>query len=172
MLDISRKTSERNGIEIVDNNGILWWNEKHIEEELDHQKFQEITTKYHSDHRKHRYELVTEPKKEYSMIFIDEKLAIKVIMDCRTTSAYKFRTRLGFKWYNIILIKEQSVLTEIMSLFEGENNQIQCNVLSYRIDIYFHDYKLAIDKDENGHSNKNIDDKIKRQKAIKQEIGC
>ena len=172
MLDISRKTSERNGIEIVDNNGILWWNEKHIEEELDHQKFQEITTKYHSDHRKHRYELVTEPKKEYSMIFIDEKLAIKVIMDCRTTSAYKFRTRLGFKWYNIILIKEQSVLTEIMSLFEGENNQIQCNVLSYRIDIYFHDYKVAIDKDENGHSNKNIDDKIKRQKAIKQEIGC
>ena len=172
MLDISRKTSERNGIEIVDNDGILWWNEKHIEEELDHQKFQEITTKYHSDHRKHRYELVTEPKKEYSMIFIDEKLAIKVIMDCRTTSAYKFRTRLGFKWYNIILIKEQSVLTEIMSLFEGENNQIQCNVLSYRIDIYFHDYKLAIDKDENGHSNKNIDDKIKRQKAIKQEIGC
>ena len=172
MLDISRKTSERNGIEIVDNDGILWWNEKHIEEELDHQKFQEITTKYHSDHRKHRYELVTEPKKEYSMIFIDEKLAIKVIMDCRTTSAYKFRTRLGFKWYNIILIKEQSVLTEIMSLFEGENNQMQCNVLSYRIDIYFHDYKLAIDKDENGHSNKNIDDKIKRQKAIKQEIGC
>ena len=172
MLDISRKTSERNGIEIVDNDGILWWNEKHIEEELDHQKFQEITTKYHSDHRKHRYELVTEPKKEYSMIFIDEKLAIKVIMDCRTTSAYKFRTRLGFKWYNIILIKEQSVLTEIMSLFEGENNQMQCKVLSYRIDIYFHDYKLAIDKDENGHSNKNIDDKIKRQKAIKQEIGC
>ena len=172
MLDISRKTSERNSIEIVDNDGILWWNEKHIEEELGHQKFQEITTKYHSDHRKHRYELVTEPKKEYSMIFIDEKLAIKVIMDCRTTSAYKFRTRLGFKWYNIILIKEQSVLTEIMSLFEGENNQIQCNVLSYRIDIYFHDYKLAIDKDENGHSNKNIDDKIKRQKAIKQEIGC
>ena len=172
MLDISRKTSERNGIEIVDNNGILWWNEKHIEEELDHQKFQEITTKYYSDHRKHRYELVTEPKKEYSMIFIDEKLAIKVIMDCRTTSAYKFRTRLGFKWYNVILIKEQSVLTEIISLFEGENNQIQCNVLSYRIDIYFHDYKLAIDKDENGHSNKNIDDKIKRQKAIKQEIGC
>ena len=172
MLDISRKTSERNSIEIVDNDGILWWNEKHIEEELDHQKFQEITTKYHSDHRKHRYELVTEPKKEYSMIFIDEKLAIKVIMDCRTTSAYKFRTRLGFKWYNVILIKEQSVLTEIMSLFEGENNQIQCNVLSYRIDIYFHDYKLAIDKDENGHSNKNIDDKIKRQKAIKQEIGC
>ena len=31
------------------------------------------------------------------MIFIDKKLAIKVLMDCRTTSAHKFRTRLGLK---------------------------------------------------------------------------
>ena len=30
-------------------------------------------------------------------ILIDEKLAIKVIMDCRATPAHKFRTKLGFK---------------------------------------------------------------------------
>ena len=36
MIYISRKTYERNGIEtIVDNDGILWLNEKHTEEELD-----------------------------------------------------------------------------------------------------------------------------------------
>ena len=36
MTDISRKTYERNDIEtIVDNDGILWLNEKHIEERLD-----------------------------------------------------------------------------------------------------------------------------------------
>ena len=40
---------------------------------------------------------------------------MKVIMDCRTTSAHKFRTRLGFKQYDVILTKEQSVLTKIMS---------------------------------------------------------
>ena len=44
--------------------------------------------------------------------------------------------------------------------------------LSYRIDLYFHDYKLAIEADENGHRNKNIDYEIKRQKAIDQERGC
>ena len=44
----------------------------------------------------------------------------------------------------------------------------QYNVLGYRIDLYFHDYKLAI-IDENGHSDRNIDYKIKRQKAIGQE---
>ena len=34
-------------------------------------------------------------------------------------------------------------------------------VLSYRIDLYFHDYKLAIEIGENGHSDRNIDYKIK-----------
>ena len=63
---------------------------------------EEITTKYHSDHRKHCYDLVYEPKSQWSGSFIDEKLAVKVIMDCRTTSAYKFKTRLGFKKYNVI----------------------------------------------------------------------
>ena len=127
MVDISRKTYERNGIEtIVDNDGILWLNEKHIEERLGHKNLQEITTKY-SDHRKHRYELVEEPKKQCNRIFIDKKLTVKVIMDCRTTSAQKFRTRLGFKQYDVILMKEQSVLTKIMSSFEGENMQTQYN---------------------------------------------
>ena len=76
---------------------------------------QEITITYYSYHRKHRYEQVDEPKKQCNRIFIDIIIfiAIKVIMDCRTTSAHKFRTRLGFKQHDVILIKEQSVLTKV-----------------------------------------------------------
>ena len=62
--------------------------------------------KYNSNHRKYRYELVEEPKKEVDRNFIDKKLATKVIMDCRTTMTHKFRTRLGFKQYDVILTKE------------------------------------------------------------------
>ena len=62
--------------------------------------------------------------------------------------------------------KELLVLTKIMSSFEGENMQTQYNVLGYKIDFYFHDYKLAIEIDENGHSERNIDYKIKGQKAM------
>ena len=87
-------------------------------------------------------------------------------MDCRTTSAHKFRTRPGFKQCDVILTKERSVLTKIMSSFERENMQTQCKVLSYRIDLYFHDYKLTIEIDENRHSDINIDKKIKRKKVI------
>ena len=43
-------------------------------------------------------------------------------MDCRTTAEHKFRKRLVFKQYDKILTKEQSVLTKIMTSFEGEKN--------------------------------------------------
>ena len=51
---------------------------------------------------------------------MDKKLAIKVIMNCTETS-HKFRTRLGFKQYDVMLRKEPSVLTGTLSSLEGEN---------------------------------------------------
>ena len=48
------------------------------------------------------------------------------------------------------------MLARTMSSFELENMQTQY-VLGYRIDLYFHDYKLAVENDENGHSSRNID---------------
>ena len=100
MADISRKTNESNDIEtIIDNDGILWLNEKHIEKGLDNKNLREITIKYNSNHRKHRYKLVGELKKQPNKTFIDKKLAVKVIIDCRATSAHPFRKRLGFKQY-------------------------------------------------------------------------
>ena len=59
-----------------------------------------------------------------------------------------------------------------MSSFEGQNMQTQYNAVSYRIDLYFHDYKLATEMNENGHSYRNIDYEIKRQKTTEQEAGC
>ena len=79
--------------------------------------------------------------------------------------AYRFRTWLRFKQYNVILTREQSVLTKIISSFEGENMQTQCKVWSYRIDLYFHDYKLAINIEENGHSDRYIDYEIKNNRT-------
>ena len=66
----------------------MWLNEKHIKEGLDQKSLEEITIKYHSDHRKHKYEIIDETKKQPNRIFIDEQLTVKVIMDFRTTSAY------------------------------------------------------------------------------------
>ena len=49
--------------------------------------------------------------------------------------------------------------------------QTKHNALSYRVDLYFHDYKLAIAFHENGHSNRSINHEIKRQKGTEQELG-
>ena len=47
MVDISRKTYKRKGVEAkVDIDGVLWLNEKYREEGLDNKKLQVITVKY------------------------------------------------------------------------------------------------------------------------------
>ena len=59
-----------------------------------------------------------------------------------------------------------------MDAFEGESMQTQCSVIGYRINLYFHDYKLAIEVDEKGHKHRNIDHERKIQKAIEKELSC
>ena len=44
-------------------------------------------------------------KRQSHRNLIDKKLAAKVIIDCRTRAAQKFRKRLGFKQYHVILTK-------------------------------------------------------------------
>ena len=50
--------------------------------------------------------------------------------------------------------------------------QTQYSVLSYKIDLYFHEYKLAIEVDEIGHTNRNINNEIERQKALEEGLNC
>ena len=86
-------------------------------------------------------------------------------MDCRTTLAHNFRKRLRFKQYVVILTREKWVLAKTMSWFGGENMQTQYNVLDYRIVLYFRDYKVATEIDENGRSDRSIDNEIKKTKS-------
>ena len=56
--------------------------------------------------------------------------------------------KLGFKLHDVINTKEQTIINSIKDTFEGENIQTQYSVLGYRIGLYFHEYKLAIEVDE------------------------
>ena len=49
---------------------------------------------------------------------------------------------------------------------------MQHNALGYRIDAYFAKYKFAIEVDEKGHNDRDIDYEIERQKAIEIKLGC
>ena len=52
-----------------------------------------------------------------------------------------------------------------METFEGENMETQNSFLTYRVNLYFHDYKLAIKVDEKEHKdrNKNYEKQIQKE---------
>ena len=77
-------------------------------------------------------------------------------MDCRTSPAVNFKTKLGFSQYVPIMTQEQSILSKIVTLFAAEEVILQHNVLGYRIDPYFPKDKLAIEVDEQGHNSRDI----------------
>ena len=72
----------------------------------------------------------------------------------------------------MINTKEQTIINLIKDTLEGENIQTQYSVLGYMTDLYFHEYKLAIEVDELGHTNRNINNEIERQKALEKELNC
>ena len=72
----------------------------------------------------------------------------------------------------MINTKEQTVISTIKDAFEEENMQTQYSVLGYRIDLYFHKYKLTIEVDELGHNDRNIDHEIQKQRALERELDC
>ena len=50
--------------------------------------------------------------------------------------------------------------------------QTQYTVLGLKIDLYFHEYNLAIEVDELGHNDRNITYEIQRQQALEKELNC
>ena len=157
---------------VIDGVNTLWINEKHIEEQLGHKNIPVITNKYDKIYKKHRYELVDEPIKQPNRRFLRIDLALKIIMDCRTDESCSLKRNLGFNLHDVINAKEQTILRSIKNAFEGEDMQTQYTVIGYRIDLYFHKHKLAIEVDELGHADRNCNNEIERQKALERELNC
>ena len=70
------------------------------------------------------------------------------------------------------LNKEDSIEEIIKTVCSGENISLQHSVLSYEIDTYFSEHKLAIEIDELGHTDRDINKEIARQTAIENNLGC
>ena len=128
-------------------------------------------TKKYEEYKKCRYEL-NESEKQSHRRFIDVNLALKVILDCRTVESCAFKKKLGFTLQDVINTKEQSVISAIKDAFEGETMQTQYSVLSYKIDLYFHKYKLAVEVDELGTADRNFNNEIERQRVLERELNC
>ena len=93
-----------------------------------------------------------------------EDIIMPIIMHCRalTPEAIELKTRLGFNEHDLIMTKEQSVLTKIMKVFASEEILLQHSILSYKIHLHLSKHRLAIEIDETGHDYSNIDYETER----------
>ena len=187
MVDISAETFAKNCIHTISQlkrgkESILWLRIKDIGRELDVENIFDLVDKDIKDkfetnylteqqirkHKRHGSEFI----KDIKFMYAHECIIIPIIMHCRaaTPKSIEFGSKLEFD--DIKLPKEQSVLKSVMDAFEGENMHTEYSVLEYRIDLYFHDYKLAIEVDEKGHKDRNINHEIQSQKALEKELVC
>ena len=170
MANITKETSENNGIEVITDKFVkLWLDERHIQKQLGLKNLPALSNKYDKEYKKQRSEL-NESTNQPHRRFIQVDLALKIKMNSRTDESYKLKKKLGFEVHDVINTKEQTVICAIKDAFDGENMQTQYSVLSYRIDLYFHKYKLAVEVDELGHADRNINYEIERQRALERKL--
>ena len=110
--------------------------------------------------------------KQSNIRFLRIDLALEMIMDCRADELCSLKRNLGFNLDDVINTKKQTVLKSIKDAFEGEDMPTQQTVKGYRIDLYFHKNKLAIEVDELGHADRNLNNETERQKALETELDC
>ena len=131
-------------------------NERHIKETLEQSCLQATTRKYPLKYRKQRQELIYCTNfQPYRKRTTDSNSNNR--LQNRTTESCKFKAKLGFSLHDVFNTKEKTILELIKDTFEGENMQTQYYVLDCRIDLYFHDHKLAIKVNELGHCDRNND---------------
>ena len=106
-------------------------------------------------------------------MYIREDLALPIIMGCTKPKAIKFRTKLGFNHQDLIMTKEESVLTKMIKVFSSERILLQHYVLdAYRIDLYFTEHKLAVEVNKRGQKDRYEYKENERENAIKEHLGC
>ena len=122
MAIINKITWKNNGVEVIDhvgvNNRYFWLNENHIEIKICHSNLPVVTNKYDLEYKKHRYELVDEPKYQPFRRFIRNDLAEKLINILGKDKMNVFKNSLRFNVTDTFISKEQTVLASIKEIFD------------------------------------------------------
>ena len=112
---------------------------------------------------------------EQLMCYVTYNGLIKYLSKLRLTSAIDFCNKIGLDISrNIFTSIETDTLKCIMDVFQNEKYEEQYVVGKYRIDLFFPQYMLAIECDEDHHNSIiNRENDIKRENEIKEQLdGC
>jgi very-short-patch-repair endonuclease len=107
-----------------------------------------------------------------SMTYLTQNAVKLLISKSRSIYASEVSQLFGMNCTNIYSpTYESSTIMNILTVFKDENTKHQYTIDNYRIDLYFIDYKLAIECDENHHKN-NIEKDKQRQTYIEKKLDC
>ena len=99
-------------------------------------------------------------------------MAEELVKTLKTSGINSLGRDLGYSIVDTFNCKQQSITEKIKQIFEVENIQTEYKVLrlKYRIDIYFHEYKLAVEVDEYNHCNRDIEYENERERRLKERL--
>ena len=115
----------------------------------------------------------TDSGQSRKMYIINKQGIEQLISSSRMPNALDIPKKFGINVNHILNTrKEQDSIHAILKTFKGENMVRQYSVGTYRIDLYFPKYKLAIECDEHGHSDRDQEYDQTRQHYIEDKLGC
>ena len=107
-------------------------------------------------------------------MYVHEDITITIIMQSRLSGpkTIKFRSALGYNPINQILKKKQPVVIPLLKAFSKEKIKLQHKAIKnerVRTDMYFSEYKFAVEIDKKGHTDRNQDEENGRQTIFSQD---
>jgi very-short-patch-repair endonuclease len=116
----------------------------------------------------------TKGKNRQKYLYLTHKGLERVLFLSRSDEAIKLVELMGIKsvrkWFPSV---ENDIMLNVTHAYKGENIKRQYMCDKYRIDLYFIDYKIAVECDELHHDtqvNKQLDSK--REEFIKRKLNC
>ena len=120
------------------------------------------------------YPGIKEPPLDPRTILISTGGACEILLKTRKTispDVIHLLKKFGIETTNRkCLTKEQQTLSAISIAFKTENMEDQYKVGKYYIDLYFPDYRLCIECDEEGHSSRRPSDERERMDFVNKEL--
>lgn len=109
-----------------------------------------------------------------SVLYLSNDAIKQIVSKSRSALAPKLAKALGFDILNTYVYSTESdTIEKIMESFKGEKMITQYVVGNYKIDLYFPDYKLAIECDEIYHQKNIVSTKdTHRQEYIENKLNC
>ena len=107
-------------------------------------------------------------------LFLTYRGLCKLITSSRKPICLEFAKKVGIELITKYFISiETDILACILKAFNRNIIKLQYPINNYKIDLYFEEYKIAVECDELHHNNTtNIQNDIKRQEIIEENLGC